>query len=158
MDYEGDDDHDDVFYSDQYLELLEEVRELLRHARRGNRLDMEDRRAVAGVVRGDRVELNLTQRRLSELSGVPLRTIKHMDAGGVPQTATLLALADGIASARRELQPKPVVTREPGDPLQMFMETVGPMYLELSPQAQGQALRQFILWMNEEISKEKGGE
>ncbi|WP_194816804.1 hypothetical protein [Nocardia sp. XZ_19_385] len=158
MNDESDDDHDEVFYAAADAEYEEDVRWLLHQARRGNRLDKADRMALTGLVMRDRKAFNVTQLRLSELSGVPLRTIKHMEAGGVPQTSTLMALVDGIATARKELQPRLAQTRDPGDPMQMFMETVGPMYQELSPQAQGQALRQFILWMNDEILKEKGGE
>lgn len=126
-----------------------DVRWLLHQARRGNRLDMADRMAVAGWVMADRKALGLTQLRLSELSRVPLRTIKHMEAGGTPQTSTLLALVDGIVAAGEQTPPAPSPTREPDDAMRMFIDTVGPMFQELSPQAQGQALRQFVLWLNE---------
>ncbi|WP_327143017.1 helix-turn-helix domain-containing protein [Nocardia sp. NBC_01327] len=126
-----------------------EVRWLLHQARRGNRLDMADRMAVAGWVMADRKALGLTQARLSELSNVPVRTIKHMEAGGVPQTSTLLALVDGITKAHEHATPAPSPDLELSDSMRMFIDTVGPMFEELSPQAQGQALRQFVLWLNE---------
>ncbi|MEV6905283.1 helix-turn-helix transcriptional regulator [Amycolatopsis sp. NPDC051372] len=126
-----------------------EVRWLLHQARRGNRLDMADRMAVAGWVMADRKALGLTQSRLCELSNVPVRTIKHMEAGGVPQTSTLLALVDGITKAHEHATPVPSADPELSDSMRMFIDTVGPMFEELSPQAQGQALRQFVLWLNE---------
>ncbi|KZM68423.1 helix-turn-helix domain-containing protein [Nocardia terpenica] len=160
MNHESGDDHIDRVEDDTAPEGYrdDDIQWLLHQARRGNRLDLADRMAVAGWVMAGRKMLGLTQRRLGELSGVPLRTIKHMEAGGVPQTSTMLALVDGIATAQEEMQPSPPQDREPSDAMQMFIETVGPMFQELSPQAQGQALRKFVLFLNEEILKDKEGE
>ncbi|MFJ4656232.1 helix-turn-helix domain-containing protein [Nocardia sp. NPDC088792] len=131
----------------------EEVRWLLHRARTGSRIDSSDRSALASIVIRDRRALGLTQVRLADLSGVPLRTIKHMEAGGTPHIGTLLLLLDGIAAAAREAMPSPPVELDPSDPVYLLANALGPMYAALPPHRQAEALRRMVLLL-EEISKE----
>ncbi|APA94944.1 helix-turn-helix domain-containing protein [Nocardia seriolae] len=118
----------------------------------GERLDAEDRARFAAKIMRERQALKLTQTRLAELSGVPVRTIKGMEASAptVPQLANLLKLWDGISTVKGAANPAPAVTADwPADPVQVLADVVGPMYAALTPQQQAAALRRIVLLLNE---------
>ncbi|WP_405159515.1 helix-turn-helix domain-containing protein [Nocardia sp. NBC_01499] len=154
-----DDKSDRDYYSDcpdevdpSHDEDFDVGTEVFYRLHQGERLDIEDRAQFAAKIMRERQALNLTQARLAELSGVPVRTIKGMEASTptVPQLANLLKLWDGITTAKGAANPEPVVTADwPADPVQILADVIGPMYAALTPKQQAEALRRIVLLLNE---------
>ncbi|MEG8177028.1 helix-turn-helix transcriptional regulator [Nocardia terpenica] len=128
------------------------------------RLSPVERELIADQIRRLR-KGTMTQARLSELSGVPLSTIKHLERGGTPRTATLKALFEVIQQHRVgvtmtahgarltesgwALNDRMSDTEQDAAQLRLLTDLIGPMYLELEPQDRAEALRRIVLLLNE---------
>lgn len=124
---------------------------------RGRKLTTAARRELAYKAVRVRQALDLTQVRLAEISGVPLRTISHIEAGGIPQTRTLVALAEALADEirrqRPETSPPPPAPAAPPGAAQLLTDVAGPMFEALPPGQQAVAIRKIVLLLQELASE-----
>jgi len=111
-------------------------------------LTFDQRREVADRITAERKRRKLSQRELSSGSGVPLRTIVHMDSGGTPQADTLRKLTDALDSSETTERPNPATE-------QMFIDMVMPLFRQLSEPGRVDALRDIMLTLGTGIERER---